>query len=78
MTTQIIPIYNGMIEGENTFLCDARDLHKFLGIGNVFTTWITYCINGLSWGVVPAARSDRYAAQHNQPPGKETQTKRHR
>ncbi|QLH62274.1 antA/AntB antirepressor family protein [Serratia symbiotica] len=41
MTTQLIPVFHGAISNETTLLCNARDLHKFLGIGKVFAAWIT-------------------------------------
>ncbi|CNI49673.1 AntA/AntB antirepressor domain-containing protein [Yersinia similis] len=41
MTNQLIPVFNGTISNETTLLCDARDLHAFLGIGKVFAAWIT-------------------------------------
>ena len=40
MTNQLIPIFNGTISNEPTLLCNARDLHAFLGIGKVFAGWI--------------------------------------
>ena len=41
MTTQLIPVFNGTISNEATLLCNARDLHTFLGVGKVFAAWIT-------------------------------------
>lgn len=40
MTIQLIPVFNGTISNETTLLCDARDLHAFLGAGKDFSTWI--------------------------------------
>lgn len=40
MTNQLIPVFNGTINNEPTLLCNARDLHAFLGIGKVFAGWI--------------------------------------
>ncbi|HAW2021075.1 TPA: phage antirepressor Ant [Escherichia coli] len=41
MSTQLISVFNGTISNETTLLCNARDLHAFLGIGKVFAAWIT-------------------------------------
>ncbi|EIY6428179.1 antA/AntB antirepressor family protein [Salmonella enterica] len=41
MTTQLIPVFNGTINNESVLLCDARELHSFLGVGKVFAAWIT-------------------------------------
>ncbi|EKN4711341.1 antA/AntB antirepressor family protein [Yersinia enterocolitica] len=41
MTNQLIPVFDGTISNETTLLCNARDLHAFLGIGKRFATWIT-------------------------------------
>ncbi|HEL8385948.1 TPA: antA/AntB antirepressor family protein [Escherichia coli] len=41
MTTQLIPVFNGTISNETALLCNARDLHDFLGVGKVFAAWIT-------------------------------------
>ncbi|HDL7643705.1 TPA: antA/AntB antirepressor family protein [Yersinia enterocolitica] len=41
MTAQLIPVFNGTISNETTLLCNARDLHNFLGVGKVFAAWIT-------------------------------------
>lgn len=40
MTNQLIPVFNGTISNETTLLCNARDLHEFLGVGKVFANWI--------------------------------------
>lgn len=40
MTNQLIPIFNGTISNEPTLLCNARDLHAFLGVGKVFAAWM--------------------------------------
>lgn len=40
MTTQLIPVFDGTINNEPTLLCNARDLHAFLGVGKDFSTWI--------------------------------------
>lgn len=41
MTTQLIPVFNGTINSEPVLLCNARDLHSFLGVGKMFAAWIT-------------------------------------
>lgn len=41
MTNQLIPVFNGTINDEPALLCNARDLHAFLGVGKVFAAWIT-------------------------------------
>ncbi|HBH5166002.1 TPA: antA/AntB antirepressor family protein, partial [Escherichia coli] len=41
MTIQLIPVFNGTISNETALLCNARDLHAFLGVGKVFAAWIT-------------------------------------
>ncbi|MEE9646084.1 antA/AntB antirepressor family protein [Escherichia coli] len=41
MTSQLIPVFNGTISNETTLLCNARDLHAFLGVKKVFAAWIT-------------------------------------
>lgn len=40
MTTQLIPVFDGKINNEPTLLCNARDLHAFLGVGKDYSTWI--------------------------------------
>ncbi|EFB2194499.1 antA/AntB antirepressor family protein [Escherichia coli] len=41
MTSQLIPVFNSTIANETTLLCNARDLHAFLGVKKVFAAWIT-------------------------------------
>lgn len=41
MTNQLIPVFNGTINNESVLLCDARELHNFLGVGKRFASWIT-------------------------------------
>jgi anti-repressor protein len=40
MNSQLVPIFDGTISNESTLLCNARDLHKFLGVGKMFAHWI--------------------------------------
>lgn len=40
MTQQLIPVFNGDIDGRSQQLCDARDLHQFLQVGRDFSNWI--------------------------------------
>lgn len=41
MTSQLIPVFNGTIANETALLCNARNLHAFLGVKKVFAAWIT-------------------------------------
>jgi anti-repressor protein len=41
MNTQLIPVFIGNISNECALLCNARDLHEFLGVGKRFASWIT-------------------------------------
>lgn len=40
MSQQLIPVFNGELDGRAQQLCDARDLHAFLGVGRFFSNWI--------------------------------------
>lgn len=40
MTQQLIPVFNGELDGRHQQLCDARDLHSFLAVGRFFSNWI--------------------------------------
>jgi len=39
-STALIAVTSGHIDGQATQLADARQLHRFLGVGKDFTTWI--------------------------------------
>lgn len=41
MTNQLIPVFNGTINSQSVLLCNARELHVFLGVGKRFASWIT-------------------------------------
>ncbi|EMA3752537.1 antA/AntB antirepressor family protein [Salmonella enterica] len=41
MTSQLVPVFNGIISNETTLLVNARDLHIFLEVGKRFASWIT-------------------------------------
>jgi phage anti-repressor protein len=36
-----VPVNSGLIGGRQTNIVSARDLHKALGVGKDFSTWIT-------------------------------------
>lgn len=40
MTNQLIPVFDGTINNEPVLLCNARNLHAFLGIGKMFAHWL--------------------------------------
>lgn len=64
MTTQLIPVFNGELDGRQQQLCDARDLHQFLAVGRDFSNWIKSRIEqygfveGEDYSPVLANRSD--------------------
>lgn len=39
-TTDLVPVFAGTLAGQDTFLCNARDLHAALAVGRDFTTWL--------------------------------------
>lgn len=40
MNSQLVPVFDGTISDESALLCNARDLHRFLGVGKMFAHWI--------------------------------------
>lgn len=36
----LVPVFQGEISSEQELLCNARDLHRFLGVGRKFNAWI--------------------------------------
>lgn len=40
MTKQLIPVFTGTISNDSQLMCDARELHDFLGVGKMFAHWI--------------------------------------
>ena len=55
--TALIPVTEGTLQGHVQQLCDARDLHAFLGVRQIFATWIKQRIakygfvEGVDYGV---------------------------
>ncbi|MGJ8522277.1 hypothetical protein R84981_000962 [Carnimonas sp. R-84981] len=37
---QLVSVFSGQLSGQSVQLCDARELHGFLGVGRDFTNWI--------------------------------------
>jgi len=40
MTTSLVLVFSGDLDGRTQQLCDARDLHTFMNVGRDFSTWI--------------------------------------
>lgn len=40
-TTALVPVFSGTLAGQPTQLCNARDLHGFLEVGDRFDQWIS-------------------------------------
>ena len=47
--TPLVPVFTGQIQLQQIQLCNARDLHAFLGVRRVFGTWITDRISEYSF-----------------------------
>ena len=43
-TTDLVPVFTGTLAGQNTPLCNARDLHAFLQSEQEFANWIKFRI----------------------------------
>ena len=43
--SNLIPVFNGLIQNQPVQLCNARELHTFLDIGKDYSTWIKNRIN---------------------------------
>lgn len=43
--SNLIPVFNGLIQNQSVQLCNARELHTFLDIGKDYSTWIKNRIN---------------------------------
>ena len=41
MTQQLIPVFNGALEGRSQQMCDAKDLHAFLDVQTRFNDWVS-------------------------------------
>ncbi len=37
---ELVPVFTGELQGEHVQLCDGRELHGFLEVGRVFSSWI--------------------------------------
>ena len=43
--SNLIPVFNGLIQNQPVQLCNARELHTFLDIGKDYSTWVKNRIN---------------------------------
>ena len=43
--SNLIPVFNGLIQNQPVQLCNDRELHTFLDIGKDYSTWIKNRIN---------------------------------
>ena len=43
--SNLIPVFNGLIQNQPVQLCNARELHAYLEIGKEYANWIKDRIN---------------------------------
>lgn len=80
MTTQLIPVFPGLIADHSTLIVNARDLHDFLDVRRDFSTWIKNRITeygfviDIDYLAVQNLRSPNLGAQNHEPKGLRTTT----
>ena len=65
MTTQLIPVFNGELDGRQQQLCNAQDLHSFLDVQTRFNDWMARRID--QYGFVDG--EDYYSVLSNRSDG---------
>ncbi|MBE7567669.1 antA/AntB antirepressor family protein [Acidithiobacillus sp. HP-11] len=63
--TTLIPVTEGTIQGRAQQLCNARDLHDFLGVRWAFTNWIKHLIT--KYGFVEGVDFEVFAEKRKNP-----------